>query len=270
MSRTSIATLDGANEYVFPNSNSTAAERLQVLAEIWDPVTRASLDRIGVARGWSCWEVGAGYGTIARWLAERVGPTGQVLATDLDARFLEPLRSTITRVARHDVVRDALPPQRFDLVHARLLLCHLRERAQVLDRMIEALKPGGWLVIEDCDLSLSADASIDPADTALEAAKAVWELMRRRGVDLYFGRRIASLLRARGLQQVSAEGRSFMALDGSIYARLQRLTLEQVRDELRALNLIAAEAYERDLAAIERHFAAPLPLLWSAAGRNPS
>jgi SAM-dependent methyltransferase len=258
-----------ATEYVFANTKATAAERLQVLAEIYDPITRACLERTGVAQGWSCWEVGAGYGTIARWLAERVGPAGQVLATDLDPRFLESLRSTTLQVARHDIVRDALPPQRFDLIHARLLLCHLPEREQVLDRMIEALKPGGWLVIEDYDgLSLLADASIDPAETSLEAARAFRELLRRRGVDLYFGRRIATLLRARGLRQVSAEGRAFMSLDGSIYARMQRLSLEQVRDDLLTLGLIAAEDYERDLATMQRNFMAPLSLLWSAAGRK--
>jgi SAM-dependent methyltransferase len=268
MTHESTAAPQSAHEYVFSNSKSKAADRLQVLAAVWDPVTRASLECIGVARGWSCWEVGAGYGTIARWLAERVGPTGQVLATDLDARFLEPLRSATLRVAGHDIVRDALPAQRFDLVHARLLLCHLPEREQVLDRMIEALKPGGWLVIEDCDVSLAADASIYPAETELEATKALWELMRRRGVDLYFGRRTAGLLRARGLRQVSAEAHSFMSFEGSMYARLQRLTLEQVRDELLALHLIAPENHERDLATLERNFAAPLPLLWSAAGRK--
>jgi len=258
-----------ANEYVFANDYHTSSERLQLLAAIYDPVTRMYLERIDVARGWLCWEVGAGYGTIAHWLAERVGPTGLVLATDLDIRFLEPRRTATLQVARHDIVRDALPTQRFDLIHARLLLCHLREREQVMDRMIEALKPGGWLVIEDYDsVSLLPDAGIDPPERPLQAASALRELLRSRGVDLRFGRRIAGLLRARGLQQVNAEGRVFMSMDGSAYARLQRLGLEQLRDDLLNLHLITPEDYERDLAALEHDFVAPLALLWSAAGRK--
>lgn len=258
-----------ANEYVFANDYCAASQRLQLLAAIYDPVTRAYLERIDVAQGWSCWEVGAGYGTIAHWLADRVGSTGRVLATDLDIRFLEPLRSPTLQVARHDIVRNALPSQRFDLIHARLLLCHLREREQVLDRMIEALKPGGWLVIEDYDgVSLLPDAGIDPPERSLQASGALRELLCSRGVDLRFGRRVAGLLRARGLQQVNAEGRVFMSLDGSPYARLQRLGLEQVRNDLLELRLITPEGYERDLAALEHDFAAPLALLWSAAGRK--
>jgi SAM-dependent methyltransferase len=269
MTFATVATHQSTNDYVFANDYCADSQRLQLLAAIYDPVTRACLERIDVAEGWSCWEVGAGYGTIAHWLAERVGLTGKVLATDLDTRFLVPLQSPTLQVVRHDVVRDALPPQRFDLIHARLLLCHLQEREQVMDRMIEALKPGGWLVIEDYDsVSLLPDPGIDPPESSLEAARAVRELLRRRGVDLRFGRRVVGLLRARGLQQVSAEGRVFMSLDGSAYARLQRLGLEQVHDELLKLRLITPEDYERDLAALEHNYAAPLALLWSAAGRK--
>jgi SAM-dependent methyltransferase len=263
------ATSQSANEYVFANDYCAASQRLQLLAAIYDPVTRACLERIDVAEGWSCWEVGAGYGTIARWLADRVGSTGQVLATDLDTRFLVPLRSPTLQVSRHDIVRDELPSQRFDLVHARLLLCHLREREQVMDRMIETLKPGGWLVIEDYDgLSMLPDPGINPSERSLQVASAFRELMRQRGVDLRFGRRVVGLLRARGLRQISAEGRVFMSLDGSAYARLQRLGLEQVRDELLKLRLIAPEEYVRDLAAMEHDFTAPLALLWSVVGRR--
>ena len=63
-----------AADYVFDNADSIAGQRLQLLAEIFDPVSHACFERIGVAPGWSCWEVGAGYGTIAQWLHERVAP----------------------------------------------------------------------------------------------------------------------------------------------------------------------------------------------------
>jgi SAM-dependent methyltransferase len=259
----------GANEYVFANDYCAASQRLPLLAAIYDPVTRAHLERINIAPGWSCWEVGAGYGTIAHWLADRVGSRGQVLATDLDIRFLLPLRSATLRVARHDIVVDALPPDRFDLIHARLLLCHLPEREQVMDRMIACLKPGGWLVIEDYDgVSLLPDAGIDPPERPLQASNALRELLQIRGVDLRFGRRIASLMRVRGLQQINAEGRVFMSMDGSEYARLQKFGLEQVRSDLLNLRLITPENFANDIAALEHDFVAPLALLWSAAGRK--
>src|SRR6185436_3209711 len=125
-------------------------------------------------------------------------------------------RSRNLSVLRHDIVHDALPAQPFDLVHARLLLCHLPEREAVVDKLIQALKPGGWLVIEDFDsLSLLPDHMVNPAETPLKATTALREFMRLKGVDLRFVRLLSAKLRGRGLKDVSAEGKVSMVHDGS-------------------------------------------------------
>jgi SAM-dependent methyltransferase len=257
-----------AADYVFANSDSVASQRLQLLAELYDPVTRAGLERTGIAPGWSCWEVGAGYGTIAQWMHERVAPEGHVLATDLDPRFLARLARHNLRVMRHDIVDGPLPKESFDLIHARLLLCHLPTREHVLDRMIDALKPGGWLVIEDFDgLSLPPDPTLNPAETLLRSSAAVRELLRSAGVDLGFGRRVAGLLRARGMSDINAEGRAFMS-DDAAFLRFQRLTIEQVQDELLARGLVSPEQLAQDLQTLERGYMALLPMIWSVVARR--
>jgi SAM-dependent methyltransferase len=259
-----------AAEYVFANCDAIAGERLQLLAEIFDPVSHACLERTGVAPGWSCWEVGAGYGTIAQWLHERVAPQGHVLATDLDPRFVARVEGRNLRVLRHDIVNEPLPAESFDLVHARLLLCHLPERERVLDRMIDALKPGGWLVIEDFDgLSLLPDPTLNPAEAALSTSAALRELLRSAGADLRFGRRVAGLLRARGMSHINAEGRVFMSEDAR-FVRFQCLTFEQVRDDLLARGLVSPEDLACDLAIIERGYMALLPTMWSVVARRPA
>ena len=63
-------------------------ERLALLTQFADPITTRRLTDLGVGRGWRCLEVGAGNGSIARWLASRVGSEGRVVATDLNPRFL--------------------------------------------------------------------------------------------------------------------------------------------------------------------------------------
>ena len=65
--------------------------RLVALEEGYDPATVARLENLGVGRGWSCLEVGAGAGSITRWLSRRVGTGGQVMAADLDKSFLGAL-----------------------------------------------------------------------------------------------------------------------------------------------------------------------------------
>jgi len=67
------------------------------------------------------------------------------------------------------VIRDPPPAEQFDLVHARLVLVHLTDRAAAMRTMIDALRPGGWLVIEDGDRgdhrAVAVDGPVVLADT---------------------------------------------------------------------------------------------------------
>ena len=139
------------SRYLLDNADSIAADRMNALARLYDPASQRALNAAGIAPGWHCLEVGGGGGGVARWMAEQVGSMGSVLCTDIDPRHIAPSGLANLHVVRHDIVRDALPEAKFDLAHARLVLLHVPERAAVLEKMISALKPGGWLVIEDFD-----------------------------------------------------------------------------------------------------------------------
>ena len=112
--------------------------------------------------------MGAGAGSIAAWLCQRVGATGHVLATDLDTRFLDALDAPTLEVRRHDITTDALPEGAFDLIHIRAVLEHLPPpaRAAALGRMVAALKPGGWLLAESGDYVSWTPATALPAERA--------------------------------------------------------------------------------------------------------
>ena len=140
--------------YLFDNAGKQAGQRFSSLETLYDPWTIRHLQTTGIGAGWQCWEVGGGGGSIAAWLAERSGKSGQVLVTDLDPRFLvesAALAQPQIAIRRHDIGSDPLPTQRFDLIHARLVLIHVPAREQALKRMITALGSGGWLVVEDFD-----------------------------------------------------------------------------------------------------------------------
>jgi len=49
-------------------------ERLGLLERVADPITLRRLQSLGVREGWRCLEIGAGHGSVARWLAMQVGP----------------------------------------------------------------------------------------------------------------------------------------------------------------------------------------------------
>src|SRR5205823_2147777 len=124
--------------------------RLRVLADLRDPSTRRRLTAVGIAPGWRCCDVGSGAGTIAAWMAEQVGSEGSVVSVDVDTRFQPPSSNNI-EVRTLDITSEPIGDAEFDLVHARAVLEHVAEREAVLDNMIAAAKPGGWIVATDAD-----------------------------------------------------------------------------------------------------------------------
>lgn len=232
-----------ADGYLLDNAGREVPDRWAALSALFDEPTFRRLGEVGVRPGWQCLEVGAGGGSVARWLAARVGPDGQVTATDLDPRWLaEPVVPNLT-VLRHDITRDPLPVHAYHLIHARLVLGHLAEPARVIDRLIPALRPFGWLVLEEFDPRGYLDGACHRPRTEAEhranrIRTAFTELLAKRGADLRMGSRIPELLAERGFGEIGVRG-SFET--GANVRRLERANLEQVRDELIADGITAAE-----------------------------
>src|SRR5262249_29169579 len=112
--------------------------RLNLLEQIFDPLSRRRREL--VQPGWRCLEVGAGRGSMAVWLAGQVGPSGQVVATDLDVDFLLRVKLPNLEVCRHNILEDPLSTlglASFDLVCSRLMLFWLAGRQdEAVRRMV--------------------------------------------------------------------------------------------------------------------------------------
>src|SRR5579859_2166101 len=126
-------------------------ERLHYLQQALDPRTFQRFDRLEVKPGWRCLEVGTGAGSVAQWLAKKVGPQGDVVATDIEARFLSQEHEPNIEFRRHDILVDDLEQGYFDLVHTRAVLMHLSDPLQAVNKMAAAVRPGGWLFLEEFD-----------------------------------------------------------------------------------------------------------------------
>ena len=258
--------------YLLDNARVQAGERFTWLAALFDGVTRGHFDRLGVTAGWRCWEVGAGGPSVPQALAAAVGPTGYVLATDLNPQWLQTPDGY--EVLRHDVVADPPPgPGTFDLVHARLVLVHVPDRARALATMVAALRPGGWLLIEDADTELQPLACLDETGPAQRRAnrlrRAVRELMIRRGADLRYGRTLPQALRSAGLVDVAAAG--CFPIGGPACDRLEASTVRMVRPELLAAGLADDAEIDAHLAAVDAgELDLTLAPLISAWGRRPA
>jgi SAM-dependent methyltransferase len=196
--------------------------RLDLLEQRYDSVTFERLRAVGVGPGWRCLEVGAGGGSVARWLAETVGPGGLVVATDIDTRFLGHLRAPV-EVRRHDIVTDPIESRAYDLVHCRSLLMHLPDPAAALARMARALRAGGWLIAENSDYSsLAAASPAHPRATAWNRAAAeVISVVEAHGLFApNLGRHLPQLAAATGLRVAAQDGRTAVQHGGDRVAQL--------------------------------------------------
>lgn len=256
--------------YLFANGGRETPTRFAALSALFDPGTVRHLKERGVGRGWRCLEVGAGSGSIARWLAGRVGPTGHVLATDIDPRFLESLKLPNLEVRCHDISADPLPEAAFDLAHARLVLLHLPEREQALARMISALRPGGWLVVEEYDsVSIPPDPSVSPGEILLKTQIAMMRFLEDRGVNRRYGRLLCGRLLTHGLACVGAEAQMFMCQGASPGVSMLRANFEQLRRAMIDGNYITQKQFDEDVARIDDpNFMTPSSILWSTWGRR--
>jgi ubiquinone/menaquinone biosynthesis C-methylase UbiE len=265
------------SNYIFENAGQPTSQRFTSLETLYDPWTIRHLEATGIGPRWQCWEVGGGGGSIAAWLAERCGKAGHVLVTDIDPRFLTALATLnqpTIEIRRHDIGTDPLPAQTFDLIHARLVLIHVPAREVALARMVTALKPGGWLVIEDFDVTL-LDRTYPTTNTGAWALfqqmqVAQDRLMAARGVDLTWGRSLYRRLRAQGLVDVGMQGHLAVWEGGSLGARLNAANFEQIREEAAGAGLVTHEEIAHVLTLLDDpDFAISAPVMFTAWGRRP-
>jgi len=262
--------------YVFDNEWEKERERLAGLEAVYDPGTIRHLEALGVAEGWRCLEVGGGGGSIARWLCARVGDKGRVLATDVNTRFLDALQEPNLEVRKHDIVADELPTEAFDLIHTRLLLEHLPDRDQALKRITAALRPGGWLLVEDFDATRPLVKPTPqfryPAEGQRRAAKVIRALlgvMQSAGFDPAYGTRLPDELMAQGLVDIGAEIGGSLVWGGSRGTLMPSWTIEQLRPKLVEAG-VAEKDIDREIAALgDPNQALFPPLMVSAWGRRP-
>lgn len=261
------------NRYVFDNAvTAETGMRFAGLEAIFDPSTIRYLSGVGVSDGWACWEIGAGGGSIARWLAERVGPAGSVLATDIDPRFIPDSQLAQLEVARHDITTDVTPAARYDLIHSRLVLSHLPQRRDVLVRLIQALRPGGWLVIEDfCSAFERGSEPADPIDAKYRSVRAALDgfIARFNGNESDYATILPQLLASLGLADVGGEGRTVFGHGGSPAMQVMEAAFGQVGDQMIAAGLVDRSALDEAIAFVTTPTSiVNLPMMVSAWGRQ--
>jgi SAM-dependent methyltransferase len=232
--------------YLLEHDWDAEPRRLQLLERHADPTTKRRLEATGLGEGWRCLEVGAGRGSIAHWLAKRVGPPGHVTALDLETSLLEWLDEPNLEVVCGDVLEIDLPERSFDLIHTRAVLMHIPERGRALERLISWLRPGGSLVVEELDC-MAVFSDPDPDRTALFGA--FREALPT--IDFECGRALLMELREAGLVDTTADFRVDVVEGATPLAHWEQLSIQALTDQVLSAGTATEEQIDAQLARLE-------------------
>ncbi|MCM6778566.1 methyltransferase domain-containing protein [Nocardia sp. CDC159] len=208
------------------------ADRLRVISGAADAPSRAVITALELPPAPTVLDIGAGNGSIARWVADTY-PEGRVTALDKDIALLasEPVPGNCTIVAA-DIADYTPEPDSFDLVHARFVLAHLADRDRVCARALQWIRPGGYFVVTE-PFSLGSCSRYPVAAEVLGAYERYCEAT---GFDLTWARRVPAVMQAAGARVVEVRAAAGRLGGGTGVDRWQPL-IARVAEELVAAGL---------------------------------
>jgi ubiquinone/menaquinone biosynthesis C-methylase UbiE len=259
--------------YPFDNRNEASrAQHVGLSAQLDEFTTRRISDLMDLG-GKRCLEVGAGGGSIALWLAERVGPEGSVLATDLHPVHI-PSHERLTAL-QHDLVNEPAPDGEFDLIHARIVLNHLPERQEIIHRLVGRLAPGGIFLVEEWDATNTDIVVAAPTPEAADLYRLYQEtigakILSRAGTNRFFARKYHAVLMEEGLVNVDTYVGSRNWTGGSDSAQLNLSGLIQLRQQFLDNGITEAQLIELKEIMEDPRLVVNGHLLFSTSGQRPA
>jgi ubiquinone/menaquinone biosynthesis C-methylase UbiE len=201
--------MSNATAYVLGSDDAEIA-RLDSQASSIAGATEALLRAAGIGGPMRVLDLGTGLGHVAFLVADLLGPGGSVLGIDQGTRLLETAerrraaKGADTIEFLHADARTFTPSERFDAIVGRLVMFHLPDRAEVLRRQLDALRPGGTIVLVEFDIGTMRS---EPETSLVESVR-IWieAAFRSAGADPRIGAQAAQLLRRAGFADVSTFG----------------------------------------------------------------
>jgi SAM-dependent methyltransferase len=248
-------------------------EQLRLLAAAYNDASQKHLKLLGVRGGWRCLEVGAGGGFMTKWLAETVAPNGSVVALDRNVQFVRELGLTGVEAREGDIVEDEIEMGAFDLVYSRFVVSHLADPVRALHKMAAALKPGGWLMVEDSDYaSYRAADGTHPLSAVFDATvqKGLAYFQAKAAIQPTFGRSMPTCVAALDLEPVSSETVKLRHKGGSPQARALKQTFALSSDELVVAGAISQREKDGRLQALDDPTFEYIEVIHVAWGQRPA
>jgi SAM-dependent methyltransferase len=240
-----------------------------------DLLNVGSLRELNLQGGERILDIGSGLGQLSRAMARAVGV--RVIGVERSAEQIAEAERQAARAGESELVEfrqgDAsqLPLREnewgsFDLTHARFLLEHLRDPLPVVRSMVQAVRPGGRIVLEDDDHEL---LRLCPEPSGFAQ---LWQAYQRSyvylGNDPIIGRRLVSLLVEAGAAPVRNTFVFFGSCAGephfSSYVANLIGVIDGARSVIMEAGLLDSGNFERATEALRDWSRAKAAALWYA------
>jgi ubiquinone/menaquinone biosynthesis C-methylase UbiE len=185
--------------YILGNRDSEIS-RLEIQANLFEPLTKQTLLNAGLKKGMSCLDVGCGSGSVTRLMAKIVGRSGQVVGVDIDDRYLQYCNRSISprqniEFLYDDICKSQLgSKERFDIVYSRFTFHHLPDRREAVRSMKRLTRKQGTVIIQDLDHAPGSWLCYPENKVFNTLRKLYVALLKMGGGDPLAGRKLYKLL----------------------------------------------------------------------------
>jgi len=269
----------GGDDYVL-GYRQAEQQRLQRQAEQLADESARLFDEIGIPEGARVLEIGCGPRGCLDLLAARVGASGRVVGVELSADAVALAETFLTERGLHNVeviAGDArctgLPEGSFDLVTSRLVLVLIPQPEQIIAQAVALARPGGVVAFHEVD---RAAVMCDPPSPAWDTVEKLFmSVAEKNGNDFHLGRKLPRLLREAGLVDVRVNPIVHIESVGNPRRFLSVDFLDNMRERILALHLVAEGELVRLRETLARHLDNPDTVVFhgpyiQAWGRKPA
>jgi 2-polyprenyl-3-methyl-5-hydroxy-6-metoxy-1,4-benzoquinol methylase len=216
--------------------------RLTTQASLIDPITRRFVEAAGVGKGMRVLDIGSGAGDVALLCGEIVGPTGEVVGTDLALAAIDvAVRRATASGSGHISFRHGDPAelsfdQRFDAVVGRYVLQFMPDPALSLRRIARHLRPGGIMVFHELDWDGARSSPASP--TYDQVCNWLSRTIAAAGAQVRLGARLGSLFEDAGLPPPTLRMEAIIG-NGPRALKVVHLVTDLVETQLPAMERLA-------------------------------
>ena len=203
ISTAKMAEISPTSQYAL-GSTDAEHERLIRQAARLAPLTERFFREAGIGTGQRVLDLGSGVGDVAMLAARLVGPSGEVVGIERDARSIARAKARVAEVSLHNVsftqsdVCQFVSNKPFDAAVGRFIMMFLPDPVAVLRSLSQVVRPGGVLAFLENSwapfLLLSAHLPLWSAGASL-----IHETFQRSGANMEMGLALYRMFQEAGL-----------------------------------------------------------------------